>query len=140
MSWSKKQKGKTYHQTPLPYLKDNYKAERVTWAIETKKMLGEEKLLVCFIEKKWFYTTGRQRRLKHLPRGTHEPKGVDRVKRPRSLSRRFPVKVMFMGVVSKHLLELGFDGRIFLKRISERKVWKKTNYNQRFPDNAIINS
>ena len=45
-----------------------------------------------------------------------------------------------MRVVAKPLPELGFDGRIFLERISERKVRKKTCYNQRFSDNAIINS
>ena len=97
-------------------------------------------MLVCFLDEKWFYTIGRQRRLKHLPRGPHEPEGVDRVKLPRALSRRFPIKVMFMGIVAKPLHEIGFDGGIFLKRITERKVWKKTSYNQNFSDNAIINS
>ena len=96
-----KQKGKNYRPTPLPYIRDNQKSDRVTWAREMKKMLGEEKALVFFLDKKWFYTTGIKRRLKHLPRGPHKPEGVDRVKLPRALSRRFPVKVMFMGVVKK---------------------------------------
>ena len=45
-----------------------------------------------------------------------------------------------MGVVAKNLPELRFYGRISLKRISERKVWKKTSYIQCFPDIAILNS
>ena len=47
---------------------------------------------------------------------------------------------MFMGVVTKPLPELGFDGIIFLKDISEKKVWKKTSYNQHFSDDTILNS
>ena len=112
----------------------------MTWARKMKKMVGEEKVLVCFLGKKWFYTTERRRRLKHLPPGPHKLEGIDRVKRPRALSRRFPVKVMFVGVVVKPLPEHGFDGRILLERIPERKVWKKTSYNQRFSENAILNS
>ena len=87
---------------------------------------GWGKGVVFFLDKKWFYTTRRQRRLKHLPRAPQKLEGIDCVKRPRVLSRRFPVKVMFMGVVAKPLPELGFDGIIFLKRISEKKLWKKT--------------
>ena len=103
------------------------------------KMMGEEKALVCFLDKKWFYTTRLQRGVNHLHRGPHKSEVIDRVKRPRVLSRLFNVKVMFMRVVTKPLPKLGFYGRIFLKRISERKVWKKTIYNQCFPDNAILN-
>ena len=36
----KKQKSKTYHPTSLPYIRDNYKAERLTWERETKKNGG----------------------------------------------------------------------------------------------------
>ena len=56
----------------------------------------------------------------------HKLEGIDRVKRPRVLSCRFLVKMTFMGVVTKPLPEIGFDGIIFLKDISEKKVWKKT--------------
>ena len=105
-----------------------------------EKMVSEEEALVCFLEKKMFYTTGLQRRLKHLPQGPHKPEVINGVKRPRALSCRFSVKVMFMGVAVKPLPELGFYGRILLRRISERKVCKKTSYNQGFSDNSILNS
>ena len=49
------------------------------------------------------------------------------MKCPIAISHQFPVKVMFMGVVARTLPELGFDRRIFLKGISEKKVWKKTS-------------
>ena len=70
-----KQKGKNYRPKPLPYIRDNQKSDRVTWAREMKKMLGEEKSLVFFLDKKWFYTTGIKRRLKHLPRGPPQTGG-----------------------------------------------------------------
>ena len=62
------------------------------------------------------------------------------MKRPRVLRCHFPLKVMFMESVVQHLPELGFDGIILLKSISEKKVWKKTSYNHHFSDNAILNS
>ena len=75
-----------------------------------------------------------------LTSGLPKPEGVDRVNHPRALSRSFTVKVMFMGVFLKPLPEFGFGRRIFLKRISEKKVWKKKCYDQSFSDNAILNS
>ena len=102
--------------------------------------MGEEKALVCFLDKKCFYTTVHQRRLNYLPQRPHKQEGIDRVKLPRALSCRFPVRVIFMGVVATPLPEIGFDGRIFLKRISERKAWKKTSYNQSLPENENLNS
>ena len=49
------------------------------------------------------------------------------------------MKVMFMGIVALPLPVLGFDGRILLKRISEKKVRKKISYNQHFSYDSILN-
>ena len=46
---------------------------------------------------------------------------------------------MFMGVAALPLSVLGFDGRILLKRISDKKVRKKISYNQYFSYDSIIN-
>ena len=62
------------------------------------------------------------------------------MKCPRALSHQFPVKVMFMEVIPWQLPELSFDRRIFLKRISENKFWKRTSYNKHFSDDAILNA
>ena len=59
------------------------------------KFVGEENVLVFFLGEKWFYTTGFQRSLSHLPWGPCEPEVVDRVKRPIAISPCFPGKVMF---------------------------------------------
>ena len=62
-----------------------------------KNMVGKEKTLVCFLGEKHFYTTRHQISIKHIPTGTHIPEGINHVKRPRVLSYRFPIKVVFMG-------------------------------------------
>ena len=103
-------------------------------------MVYEEKVLVYVLEKKWFYTTELQRSPKHLPRGTQKPEGVDLVKGPRLFSRRFPIKMIFLGVVTQPLPKLGFEGRLLLRRIPEKRVRKKTTYNQSFSDNSILKS
>ena len=85
-----------------------------------------------FLDEMWFYITGRQIRIHCLPLSSHEPEVIYRVKHPRALGSRFPFKVMFMGVFTQPIPELGFDRRIFLKSISEKKALKKTSYNQIF--------
>ena len=80
---------------------------------EMRINMGEEKALVLFLEKKWFYTSGRQRRLKHLPWAPHKPEGFDRVKRQRALSHRFPAKVMFMGLLLNLSLNSDLTGESF---------------------------
>ena len=97
-----------------------------------KKMMGEEKALVFFLTKSGFIPLDAKEGSRTYLGEPHKLEGIDRVKRPRVLSCRFLVKMTFMGVVTKPLPELGFDRRIFQKRILERKVWKKTSYNPHF--------
>ena len=54
----KEQKGKTYCPTPLTYLRNNQKVQRVTWAREMKNMVGKEKALVFFLDKSGFIPLG----------------------------------------------------------------------------------
>ena len=96
-------------------------------------------MLVCFLGKIG-YITGFQTSLKHLPRAPQKLEGIDHVKRLRYFSHRFPVKAVFMEVVVQPLPEISFDGRIFLKRISAKKKWKKTSYNKRFSYDDILNA
>jgi len=52
--------------------------------------------------------------------------------RPKIRSRRYPVKVMYLGVVACPLDEHDFDGRIFLKRVSRRRKVTRASRNSRF--------
>ena len=64
-------------------------------------------------------------------------------KRNKVVSRRHAQKVMFMGIVaSPKLLDDGttFDGRIMLKRVAELKKSSRGGGNQRFTDDAVLNS
>ena len=54
-------------------------------------------------------------------------------------SRRFPTKVMFLGVVAPPDIGNNFDGKIFLKRVSSNSISKRVSYNQHLHDNFLIN-
>ena len=84
----------------------------MTWAREMEKLVVIKSRWFVLL-KNWFYTTGLQIRIKLLPRVSHDPEGVDRVKPLRALSHLFPIKVMSTGVVAQPLPELDFDRRIF---------------------------
>ena len=53
-SWFKEQKGDTYRPTPLPYLSDNQKAERVTREREMKKRWVRKRRWFVFLTKSGF--------------------------------------------------------------------------------------
>ena len=49
------------------------------------------------------------------------------------------LQVMFLGVVAAPILEHGFDGKIFVDRVSSWEPYQKTTCNQRFTDDAQLN-
>ena len=59
------------------------------------------------------------------------------VDNPRLRNRRFPVKVMFMGIVGKSTDTC--DGKIFLKRVSNIKPSERISHHQNFSDNFVTN-
>lgn len=73
------------------------------------------------------------------PHPLEDPSGI-KVNRPKERSRRYPVKVMYMAVVAPPNEEEGFDGKVFMTRISVPKEWKKTTYHSRFTDCAVGNA
>ena len=79
---------------------NNIKSE---YLIIEQNLWVERKSRGFFIEKKLFYTTGHQRRLKELPWSPKKPEDIDIVKRPRLISCRFTIKVMFMGIITQPL-------------------------------------
>ena len=58
---------------------------------------------------------------------------------PRLRSRRFPVKVMFMGIVAPPFLEQGFDGKIFLQRVCEEYFTAQNSHNQQLSLSYEVN-
>ena len=68
---------------------------------------------VVHLNEKLFYTTNRKRTIIKLYLSPHEPKGTDFIAYPKILSRRFPVKSMFLDVVARPQPDHNFDGKIF---------------------------
>jgi len=46
---------------------------------------------------------------------------------------------MYLGVVANPNMEQGFNGKIFLKRVSKQQAYKEMSHNQNFSDDAGIN-
>ena len=72
--------------------------------------------------------------------GPHEKEGDDKICHPKMLSRRYPVKSMFMGVVGRPLPHRNFDGKIFLERVSKRKFIQKCTAHTNFSDDTLVNN
>lgn len=98
---------------------------------------------MAFLDEKWFYTTSRRRKMKLLPKGEHE-EATPKYRKPKIRSRRYPVKIMYLGVVGnpQHDEEgkINFDGRIFMKRVSKVEKAGRKSHNQRFSDDVDVNS
>ena len=71
---------------------------------------------------------------------SHEPKGVDFIIHPEILSRRFPVKTMFLGVVKRSRPDYNFDEKILSEIVSKIEIINKRIAHNFFTDDAIINS
>ena len=138
--WWKDNGGEEKSAFEKPRLTEEHKRQRAEWVVQWKKFLDED-FPVCYLDEKWFYTQTRRRKLKLLPRAKHESPGVEFVKRPKTRSRRFPIKIMYMGVVGRPRTvgERHFDGRIMLERISKTETVKKRTKHQRFTNDAIAN-
>ena len=72
--------------------------------------------------------------------GQHEKVGDDWYAHPKMLSRWYPVKLMFMGVVGRPVPHRNFDGKIFLERVSERKYISKCTAHTNLSDDALVNA
>jgi hypothetical protein len=58
---------------------------------------------------------------------------------PKVRSRRFPCKVMYMGIVGPPDTKENFDGKILIKRVSNTVKTGRKSYNQNFSDNYHVN-
>ena len=131
--------GKLFTPTSKPRVKPEDKKKRVDLAKKTLVKIDGGEYYYCFLDEKWFYITSRRKKLKYLPPGPGETEEDARIIAPKMRSRRFPTKVMYLGVVAPPNTEKNFDGKIFLKRVSKNNVTKRVSYNQHFHDNFLIN-
>ena len=115
-----------------PLLTTQHKARRVEWAWRWYHILSDPTAPVAFLDEKWFYTTNRRRKVKILPTDVSEVGNVHAYRLPRVRSRRFPAKVMFMGVVARPQMEYNFNGRVYLNRVSRTKRLARASKNKRF--------
>ena len=139
--WFKEQGGKEVSSIEKPLLTKQHKELRARWARDNWNILTDPKKPVCFADEKWFYTTNRRKTLKVLPESDKEKASGDvpRYSRPKIRSRRYPVKVMYLGIVSPPHPDHNFDGRVFMKRVSRRKKLSRKTRNSRFSVNVLIN-
>ena len=115
-----------------PLLTTEHKTRRVEWARRWFDILSDPTAPVAFLDEKWFYTTNRRRKIKKLPTDVTEVGNIQAYQLPRIRSRRFPTKVMFMGVVACPQPRYNFDGRVYLHRVSQTKRLARASKNKRF--------
>ena len=119
---------------------EKHKLLRKDWVMKWYGLLASPFAPVCYIDEKWFYRTNRRRKIKILPLGKHEESGDDAYSHPKMLSRRFPIKSMFMGVVGRPVAHRQFDGKFFLERVSKTKYITMCTAHTNFSDDALVNA
>lgn len=136
--WFKQHGGSEKSALEKPLLTTEHKRNRCKWAVDNWELLTQPGAPVAFLDEKWFYTTSRRKQMKQLPQQQAEEADVV-YRRPKVVSRRFPVKVMFLGVVACPNPTHKFDGRVFLKRVSKEVEVTRASRNKNFSVDAVIN-
>jgi hypothetical protein len=138
--WFIQNGGKERSSKEKPLLTHEMKNNRLKWVKKYGKILTDPKANVAMLDKKWFYKHNRRRKLKDLPIMHGEDPEACRIKHPKATSRRFLVKIMYMGVVGRPRPEYNFDGKILLLRVSEKREMKQAATNERFVDDLTANN
>ena len=137
--WFMKHGGKEKSAIEKPLLTTEHKKQRLNYAREHFDKIKDPQVPFAFLDEKWFYTTNRRRKIKVLPQGENEQIAPDALNLPKIRSRRFPVKVMFLGVVAAPNEDHNFDGRIMMKRISKRRKTTRASRNKNFSVDVMVN-
>lgn len=135
----KKQNGKHVSSKEKPMLTLDMKTGRLVWIDENGAILTDRMVPIAMLDEKWFYKRNRRRVLKELPPDDLEDPKECKLKRPKATSRRFPVKIMYMGVVARPRPDKEFDGKILLKRVAKDKVRDRVAYSERFVAESGLN-
>ena len=67
------------------------------------------------------YRVSQRRSFKIIPRDKYEGKEMGWMKRPKLLSKRYPIKTMLLVVVGRPLPHRHFNGKIHLERVANNK-------------------
>ena len=131
--------GKFISPLEKPLDSEEHCLKRIDWVIKYYGLLTNPYCPVCYIDEKWFYRVNRRRKLKILPKGKGEDNDTSLPSKQKMLSRRFPIKTMFMAVVARPMKHRNFDGKIFLERVLKTRFLEKATAHQNFTDDAIAN-
>ena len=112
---------------------------RIDWVVERYGLLTNPLAPVCYIDEKWFYRVNRRRKIKHLPLVEGEENNITVAQKGKMISRRFPIKTMFMGVVARPIPHRRFGGKVLMERVSTTKRVKKATSHRNFTDDALVN-
>ena len=144
--WWKKCGGKEKSSIEKPKLTKEHCKQRLEWIEKWAKITTDPNMPVAYLDEKWFYTTSRRRKIKLLPLSSHEEKNTanlialrDSENSPKIRSRRYPVKVMCLGVVARPRPDKAFNGRIMLKRVANTKKVEAKTRNELFSTDVKIN-
>ena len=140
--------GQLKNPVTKPELKKKHIVARLDWAkrnlkkaiLHDKDTDGTNKFWRCFLDEKWMYTTSRRKKLKILPPAAWEDPQEVEVLFPKIRNRRFPCKVMYLGVIAPPAPEYNFEGKIMLKRISKDRVQQINSFNTKVSDSQVVNS
>ena len=120
----------------LLILKKQY--ERLVWVRKHYSKITNTFEYACDLDEKWLYTTNLQNKIKKCPKENNDNEGVD-VVLLNIISRRFPVKSMFLGVAGRPLPRILFNSKALLKQASEEVLVTKLISRQSFIDDIFIN-
>jgi hypothetical protein len=84
--------------------------------------------------------TSRCKKAKWLPLGPHEEPGANKMPALRTVSHRYSTKVMVMGVVANPVPEHNFDGKIYIKHMSEQIQAVQKSHLEQFHDDNVANA
>jgi len=138
LRWFKTKKGKEKRTVFRPLLTPQHKINRVQHAHRIRTLM-DQGAAICYLDEKWFYLVSRRKTSKYLPRAEFEAEGADRIRVRRVISRSYPVKTMFMGVIAQPNAERNFSGLVSMKRLSEQQELQRGTYRTRFHLDHHIN-
>ena len=124
--------GKLKRQQTKPRLTDEQIKQQFKFAQKwLAKLNSGEEFYYCFLDEKWFYTTSCRKKEKHLPPADFESLSDSFIILKKVRSRRFPCKVMYMGIVGVPI-KGKTNGKIMMKRVCKLKKTKAESFNQNF--------